>query len=354
MNLATAALAILAGLLLILVGVTRVGAWWIERRNPPAGEFVTVNDARLHHIHVPAADASLPPVVFIHGASGNLLDQMLPIRPLLEGRAQMLFFDRPGHGWSARGAGNETPAGQAGTIAALMDAVGIEKAVIVGHSFGGGVAAAFALQHPERTLGLVFVSAASHPWPGGDVSWYYGLATKPVIGRLFSETLTLLAGWGRMAAATDCVFAPNPVPEGYNTRAAIGLVLRPAAFRANAADVRSLYPHVVRAASRYGEIEAPTVVVSGDSDTVVYEEIHSLGLAREIAGAELVWVANLGHKPDWIAPELVVAAIEKAAGGAVDLQAAARTVEARIAGQAFGPVERCRDAQPPAPVQAGG
>ena len=49
-------------------------------------------------------------------------------------------------------------------------------------------------------------------------------------------------------------------------------------------------------------------------DTVVYEEIHSLGLARDIPGAELVWVNNLGHKPDWIAPDLVVAAIEKLGG----------------------------------------
>ena len=78
------------------------------------------------------------------------------------------------------------------------------------------------------------------------------------------------------------------------------------------------------------------MVISGDADTVVYEEIHSLGLARDIPGAELVWVRNLGHKPDWIAPDLVVAAIETLGGKRRDLQALARTVEARIAGDAFG------------------
>ena len=45
---------------------------------------------------------------------------------------------------------------------------------------------------------------------------------------------------------------------------------------------------------------------------------------------------NLGHKPDWIAPDLVVAAIEKLAGQPRDLQALARAVEARIAGDRFG------------------
>lgn len=346
MNIATAALAIIAGLLLICAGTTRIGAWLIERRNPPAGDFVTVNGVRMHHVHVPAEGASLPPVVFIHGASGNLLDQMLPIRPRLEGRAEMLFLDRPGHGWSSRGPDDATPFAQARRIAVLMDAVGIEKAIMIGHSFGGGIAAAFALEYPEKTAGLVLLSAASHPWPGGDTSWYYRLTTTPLIGRVFSETLALPAGWLRIAAATDCVFAPNPVPEGYNRDAAIALVLRPAVFRANATDVQSLYPHVTAAAPRYREIDVPTVVISGDSDTIVYEEIHSLGLARDIPGAELVWIRNLGHKPDWIAPELVAAAIEKVAGGGVDLQGMARQVEARIAGQAFGPIERCRDGTP--------
>jgi pimeloyl-ACP methyl ester carboxylesterase len=354
MNLVTAAVAILAGLTLIMTGATRIGVWMIERRNPPIGEFLTVNGTRMHHVHVPADGAELPPVVFIHGASGNLLDQMVPIRPELEGRAEMLFFDRPGHGWSSRGQDNATPRAQARTIAALMDAVGIEQAVIVGHSFGGGVAAAFALEHPEKLLGLVLLSAATHPWPGGDTSWYYGLTTIPVVGRLVSETLSLPAGWSRMAAATDCVFAPNPVPESYGRRASIALVLRPAAFRANATDVESLFPHVSDAVRLYSGIDTPTVVISGDSDTVVYEEIHSQGLARDIPGAELVWIENLGHKPDWIAPDLVASAVEKVAGNAVDLQAMARQVETRVAGQAFGPIDRCRDGKPLVAAQADG
>ena len=105
---------------------------------------------------------TLPPIVFIHGASANLNDQMLPLRPLLEGRAELLFLDRPGHGWSGRGPGNnETQAGQAATIAALMDRLGIGKAIIVGHSFGGSIAAAFALESSREDEG----AASSSPPP---------------------------------------------------------------------------------------------------------------------------------------------------------------------------------------------
>lgn len=337
MNLAYAATAFLLALLLILAGVTRVNAWLIERRNPAVGSFAEIDGVTLHYVHIPAPDnPDLPPIVFIHGASANLNDQMLPLRPLLQGRAEMLFLDRPGHGWSGRSHGHEEQAEQAALIAGLMDRLGIGSAIIVGHSFGGSIAAAFALDHPEKTKGLIFLSAATHPWPGGKTSWYYHLTVVPMLGWLFSETLASPAGSARMAAATTCVFAPNAVPDGYLASAQIPLVLRPRAFRANAADVEGLYRFALANASRYREIAAPTVVISGDADTVVYEEIHSLGLARDIPGAELVWVKNLGHKPDWIAPDLVVAAIEKLGGHARDLQAIARTVEARIASDRFG------------------
>ncbi|BAV48455.1 esterase [Mesorhizobium loti] len=348
MNLIYAAFAFLLAFILVLVGVTRAGSWLIERRYQPIGEFADINGARIHYIHIPAPpNADLPPIVFIHGASANLRDQMLPLRPLLEGRAEMLFFDRPGHGWSGRGPGNnEDPSAQAATIAALMDRLGIKKAIIVGHSFGGVVTAAFGREHADKTLGLVFLAPATHPWPGGATSWYYDLTTVPVIGRLFSEALTYPAGTLQMADATTCVFSPNKVPDNYLNTAAIPLVLRPPAFRANATDVAGLYAYALGAAPHYNQITAPTVVISGDRDKVVYAHIHSAGLVRDIAGAELVWVHNLGHKPDWIAPDLAVGAIEKIAGKDVDLEAMARTVEARIAGDAYG-AGRCADIKEP-------
>lgn len=346
MNLICAALLFLIALLFALAGVTRIGVWQIERRNTPVGEFAEIDGARIHYVHVPATPgADLPAVVFIHGASANLKDQMLPLRPLLEGRAEMLFLDRPGFGWSERG-GNETLAAQADTIATLMDRLHIEKAVIVAHSFGGAVTTAFARQHPEKTAGLVFLSPVSHPWPGGATAWYYKLTATPVIGWLFSETLAYPAGMLQIGDATACVFSPNKLPDDYIGKASIPLVLRPSAFRANATDVAQLYAYAQSASPHYREIKAPTVIISGDRDKIVYATIHSVGLERDIPGAELVWVHNLGHKPDWIAPDLVVGAIEKVAGKPIDLQALAKTVEGRVAGDAFND-GKCPDIKVP-------
>ena len=76
----------------------------IERQFPNVGELIDVGGLRMNSVLVPSGDeADLPPIVFIHGASGNLRDQMHAFRSKLEGRATLLFLDRPGHGYSERG-----------------------------------------------------------------------------------------------------------------------------------------------------------------------------------------------------------------------------------------------------------
>ncbi|WP_422371444.1 alpha/beta fold hydrolase [Hoeflea sp.] len=324
-------LVLIAFLLIGLALWTQVKAAEIEKQHPPVGEMIDVGGYAIHAVHVPRPEgADLPALVFIHGASGNLLDQMTPFRPKLEGRAEMLFIDRPGHGWSQRGGpANATPDGQAAAIARAMEIKGISRAIVVGHSFGGAIAASFALEYPQMTAGLVFLAPATHPWPGG-VSWYYDLASVPVIGSLFTRTLALPAGMTRLESGSACVFAPNPAPDDYITATAPALVLRPAAFRNNAIDVANLKPYVTKASPRYTEITAPTVIITGDSDSVVLAHIHSEGLARDIENSKLLWLRNLGHKPDHVTTDLAVRAIESVAGLDVDLDAAARKAEAAI------------------------
>ncbi|UDF28291.1 UNVERIFIED_ORG: alpha/beta hydrolase [Roseateles sp. XES5] len=304
----------------------------IEHEFPNIGELIEVGGLRMNSVYVPAGEkADLPPIVFIHGASGNLRDQMHAFRGKLEGRADLLFLDRPGHGYSERGGPeNAWPDGQAHAIARLMEKRGIDRAIIVGHSFGGAIAASFALEHPEKTAGLLFLAPATHPWPGG-VDWYYDLARMPGVGWLFAHVAVMPAGLPRIETGTRAIFAPNPRPDDYIAVTAPALVLRPATFRNNATDVANLLDYVQRVQPRYGEIHTPTVIVTGDTDGVVYEEIHSRGLARDIAGSELVWIHNLGHKPDYVVTDLAIEALEKIAGEKRDIQESARRAEARLA-----------------------
>lgn len=306
----------------------------IEAAYPNIGSRTDLGDIVLNALDVPAGpSADLPPLVFIHGASGNLRDPMGAFLAPLQGRARMLFVDRPGHGYSDRGdARHATPKGQADAIARLMTARGIDRAIIVGHSFGGAITAALAVHHQEKVAGLLFLAPATHPWPGG-IDWYYDLSNTPVIGWWFTRLLALPAGLGRLDSGTRYVFFPNPRPDDYVEKTAPALVLRPATFRFNAIDVATLLAYVTAEAKRYREITAPTVIVTGDEDQVVLEEIHSKGLARDIAGSELVWIRGVGHKPDYVVTDIAIAALEKLSGAPRDLQAMARAAEPRIAAE---------------------
>ncbi len=329
--------------LLFIVGVPSalfVFSWAasaaIGKRYGANGAIERVDGIDLHYVFWPGEGeaANAPPALFIHGASGNLRDPMSAMASF-RGRWPMIFVDRPGHGWSGRGHGHDRPDGQARAIAALIGRVAPEGVVAVGHSFGGAVALDLAMNHPERVRGLVLLSPATHPWPGGETNWYYRLASRPLLGRLFAWTLALPGGLLHIGKGVECVFAPNRVPKGYAERAAIALTLRPRNFRANAIDVEGLFDHVTATSERYPSVTCPTVILTGDSDTVVYEHVHSVGCVRDIVGAELFLIRNCGHKSDHVAPRAVLAAIGRTAArpveGIDDLQAEVAVVEAVIA-----------------------
>ena len=295
-----------------------------ETAYPNIGTRTDVGGYALNSVDLPAGtNADLPPIVFIHGASGNLRDQLFAFRKPLEGRARLIFVDRPGYGYSDRGGlENDTPAGQADAIARLLEKKGIDRAIIVGHSLGGAIAASFGVRHPEKTVGLLFLSAATHPWNGG-VDWYYDLAAMPVVGTIFRYTMLLPVGLQRIDSGSQSVFAPNPMPRDYVRDTMPGMILRPGAFYANAVDVSGLNAFVRIMAQHYKEITAPAVIITGDSDDIVAEEIHSVGLKRDIPNSELLWLKGVGHKTDYVANGLAVAAIEKLAGKPRDLAAMA-------------------------------
>ena len=175
-------------------------------------------------------------------------------------RYRTILIDRPGRGWSEREAGHDfaSPQRQADMVAQALGKLGVRRAIVVGHSWGGALATAFAIRHPELTAGLVLLAPTSHPWKGG-VSWYYTLATTPLIGPLFAHTLVLPLGALLIGNATASVFEPQTPPPSYVGRSATPLVLRPKAFAANAHDMTELKANLEKLVPLYASIRAPTV-----------------------------------------------------------------------------------------------
>src|SRR5262249_47691164 len=154
-------------------------------------------------------------VLLIHGASGNLEDMRLALGERLSRRHRVILVDRPGHGWSTRPVGDDyaSPDRQARIIAKALDRLRRARRVVAGHSWGGALAAAFALDFPQRPGGLVLISAVTHPWPGG-ISWYYNASAVPIMGPLFANTLALPFGSLLVEPTSRGVFAPAAMPPG--------------------------------------------------------------------------------------------------------------------------------------------
>ncbi len=289
----------------------------IGRRFPPTGAFVAIGGgARLHYTERTPAGAPRATVVLLHGASGNQADLMVPLGDRLAGRGfRVLAFDRPGHGWSDRPGGEEgdaSPDRQATLIAEGLRRLGVGRAVVVGHSWSGGLAAVFALDHRDVTGGIVLLSPVIYPWPTG-IAWYYGPATSRWLGPAFTRIVTLPVGQMLLGAGIAQVFSPQPPPPDFAARTGVELVLRPEEFEDNAADVFHLHAFVTVLAPRLPGVGVPAALVAGDGDAIAPASFHAARAAREIPGATLTLLPGRGHSPQWSDPEAVVAAVESVA-----------------------------------------
>lgn len=318
---------LLAAVLIGLALYTAVLASRLDARYPPRGRFTPIPGGRLHVVERAAIGPERATVLLIHGASGNGSDLMLPLGDALATRGfRVIAVDRPGLGWSDRPGGRDDadPARQAALIRAGLAAMGVNNAIVVGHSLAGMASTALALDDPAFTRGLVLIAPVTHPWPGGEIDWYYNLASTPFVGEAFTRTLSLPFGMAAFSGGLASVFAPQPPPPDYVERTGLLRGLRPKIFRANAQDVAQAFGAVTRQAPRLGAIRAPTAIVTGDRDGIVLTKIHSYGSARDIPGATLEVLAGVGHSPHWAAPDKVIDAIVSVAARGEGNHAAAQ------------------------------
>lgn len=283
----------------------------VEQAYPANGTLVPV-DGR--DVHVLKQGAAGPVVLMIHGASANAREFTWTLAPRLDTDMRILMADRPGHGHSARFDGAEQLGLQARQMAGVLDALAAgEKAVIVGHSFGGAVALRLALDRPDLVSGLVLLAPVTHDWGAGGTTWYNNLAAPPLLGTAFSQLLPLV-GPTQVRSGIGSVFRPAPAPEGYFENSAIGLLFRPANFRANARDVKFLQDELAAQSARYPELKVPITVFSGSQDTVLSPKLHVGELKKQVS-VELVALPHEGHMPHHGEGEAVAEAIRRLALG---------------------------------------
>lgn len=286
----------------------------IEATYPASGQFVEVNGAKIHVV----VKGSGTDLVLIHGAGGNARELDVALADWLSDRYRLFIVDRPGHGWSERqgadfeGAFNtraESPMEQARALSAAVQQLGAENPVVLGHSYGGAVAMAWALEEPARAI--IIVSGVTLPWPG-DIDLAYRVMGSSLGGAILTPLAAAFVPDGYVKYILGTAFAPQAAPPGYFSRGGIPLATRTETLRANNRQVRALRPFIVEQSERYREIQLPIEILHGTEDTTVYREVHAEPLADMLPNARLTILDGIGHMPHHVVPGDIEAAIDRA------------------------------------------
>lgn len=251
-----------------------------------------------------------PSVLLVHGQPGVGADWD-PVTARLDTDHRVIVPDRPGYGESAKEP--LSMADNAEVLAELLDEHRAAPAVVVGHSYGGGIAVLLAARHPDAVRGLVLVGTV------GDAASVNGLdhvLAMPVVG----ETLSAfgLVTLGRILPRLRPYTRLLPDRTGARLRASLpdrryaatvsrqGLRM----CRSFVSEQRSLLAEIGAVEGALGELRVPTSVVTGTWDNVVPPKVAA-SVAAQVPGAELVSVAGVGHFLPRDAPGAVAEAVRR-------------------------------------------
>ena len=158
-----------------------------ERRHPPLGRFLEIEGVRVHY----AEWGQGPPVVLLHG-NGTMVDDwaISGLATAASQRFRVIAIDRPGYGYTSRPRDRLwTAEAQANLIRKALARLGVERPVVVGHSWGAIVALALALDYPDEVRGLVLLGGYYFPTRRADV-WAFSPPAIPVIGDVMRYTVS--------------------------------------------------------------------------------------------------------------------------------------------------------------------
>lgn len=254
--------------------------------------FIEVNGVNVHYKK--AGDGE-PVFILLHGFGASIFSWREVMQPLAE-FGTVIAYDRPAFGLTERPMEweGENPYGQDAQVElviGLMDALGIEKATLVGNSAGGTVSMLAALKYPQRVTSLILVDPAVYAG-GGAPAWIRPLLGTPQmrhIGPLFARQLQeqgtefIKTAWHDPSKITPEIF------EGYQKPLQVENWDKALWYLTLSSRESGL-------AERVGEFKLPVLVITGDDDRIVPTE-QSVRLAGEIQNAELVVISQCGHLP---------------------------------------------------------
>lgn len=242
-------------------------------------------------------------MLLVHGQPG-LGSDWAQVVARLSPSTVVLAPDRPGYGMGGPALGMQE---NADVLAQQLARHG-RPAVVVGHSYGGGVAIFMADRYPDRVAGLVLVAPIGGQ---GSVVWLDRALAAPVVGVAASVTVLAVSAWlgpaVRRGLGVFGVEELGHLARYFPDERAAGAGHGPSVWRSFVTEQRALVDELQALREAVARVRLPVVVVAGTRDVVVPVKA-SARLAAEITGAQLVSVSGAGHFLPGDAPGVVARA----------------------------------------------
>ncbi len=250
---------------------------------PANARFISLDGVRVHYVD----EGHGSPVVLIHGFASSLETWTAVIPELVRHGHRVIALDLRGFGWTDRPPGDYSSEAQARLVLALMDRLGVERAAIVGHSYGAGVALRLALLAPERVERIALYDA----WAYSDqLPAFFHVARMDGVGEAMFATWYGQRAEDRIALA----FYDQRYVTIELVDAVEAALQKPGTYAASLAAIRAMHYESVE--SQYRTIEQPVLLLWGREDRVVPLAIGER-MSRELPGARLVVYPGCGHFP---------------------------------------------------------
>ncbi len=295
----------------LLLGAVLLGAYLLtplrERLSPREfagdGRFVQVGGYAIHYQDDGPADA--PPVLLAHGFGASLFTWRAQRRALLEAGFRVIATDQLGAGASERAIGPVyTTQQQAALLLGVLDALGVEAAMVVGHSYGGRVAMQLALDAPARVRALALIAPEAYATARPPIAQAVVL---PLLGYAlaFYATAPRLVRPGLQMVSRSRAWLTDAAVQGYAAPAAVRGSTQAQIWHARSPKDRPGEPPVP---ARLAQIAQRTLILWGERDPV-FPAADGQRLAATLPNAALQILPGAGHLPHEEQPDAVNAAL---------------------------------------------